>query len=305
MSEYPKTLYHPAYSAGVPAKPLNAVQLAAGEAQEAGIPCRYAPVTVKTAKDEEYHRAMGYMAQQESHVFAQYSDYPKMMIHPGHVDAVPDAIDMKKDDEGNLVRIVIPGKPEMHPHVFVNDAEQEEAWRAKGYDLPGKADPVTAADLRVEHVEGYQPVKYPAMIGGRVINPDAHKGGPDEYPKFVEGQIVYSRDEEEALTAQPGELTPAKIERKISERLTASIKGDDAEVERIETELLAQGIALKDKPHGTVWSRVETGEATLSEGAKLPADDPRSYLIAEAKARGIRVHHKWSIEKLQEALKAA
>lgn len=305
MSDYPKMLYHPAWSVGTPAKTDKDPQGRVIGVGARGVPCRYPPVTVVDEDEEGRYRAAGYMGQGEHATLAKYSEFPKMLVHPGHVDAVPDAIDMKKDDDGNLVRLVIPGKPEKHPHVFVKDADEQAKWEAKGYELPGKMDPVHAVDAMVDHIEGYDPQQWPKMEGGRIVDPYARQGGPEEYPKWVNGQVVNNAAEEDALLADLGELTDAKIERAISHRLAASVRGDDAEVERIEAELLEQGIALKDKPHGTVWSRIETGKTKLSDGAKLPADDPRSHLIAEAKSKGIRVHHKWSLEKLQEALKAA
>jgi len=306
MSAYPKNLYHPAYNAGIAGKPLSAVEILEGKAAVSGTPCRYPPVTVRNEDEEDRYRATGYMAQGESPVIVGFSDYPKMLRHPDHVDAVPDAIDMKKDDDGNLVRLVIPGKPERFPDVFVNDAEQEQVWLDKGYDLPGKVDPRAAVDARVQHIEGYEPEQFPKMVAGKVVDPNAAKGGPNEYPKFVDGQIVNNRAEEDALSSDPGELTPFKIERRIADRLAASLKGDEAEVERIEAELLAQGIALKDKPHGTVWTRAATFEQ-ISESmqSERPSLETREALIAEATARGIKFDKRWSIHNLREALRSA
>jgi len=284
MSDYPKTLYHPAFNPGKPAKPLSGQDLIDGKEQEAGIPARFPPVTVKTQKDEDYHRAMGYMGQQESHVFAAYSEYPKMMVHPDHVDAIPDEIDAKKEENGSITRIVKPGRPEVHPHAFVNSEEEEEAYRAKGYELPGVFDPKTAADLRVNHIEGYEAEQYPALIDGNVVNPNAAAGGPDEYPKYVNGTIVNSYAEEMALKGPEDPEAVAK-------------RDADAKAAR-RAELLAELEALDGAaPIDAAALAADIGEATK------PGD--RETLLAEAKAKGIKVHHKWSLDKLQEALKAA
>lgn len=273
MSEFPKMLYHPAWSVGTPAKTEKDPQGRVIGVGARGVPCRYPPVTVVDEDEEGRYRAAGYMGQGEHATLAKYSEFPKMLVHPDHVDAVPDAIDMKKDDDGNLVRLVIPGKPEKHPHVFVKDADEQAKWEAKGYELPGKMDPVHAVDARVDHIEGYQPEQFPKMVNGKVVDPNAGRGGPNEYPKYVDGQIVNSYDEEMVLKAP-------EDPQAIAERVAADKAARRAA-------LLAELDELDGKP------------------AEPIQNDTRGSLIAEAKARGVKFHHKWSLEKLQEALKAA
>ena len=56
--------------------------------------------------------------------------------------------------------------------------------------------------------------------------------------------------------AASGNLDEAVIETKISERTTARTARDWATSDRIRDELLGIGVAIKDGPDGTTWTRI-------------------------------------------------
>lgn len=191
--QYPKPMVHPAYKAGATHK------LADGDYQ--GDPDRYPPVTVSNDVQENYHRAMGYLAVGETLAHVDYSEYPLMLVHPEHVDAVPESTEARKTETG-FETYRVPGLPEKFPHVVVNDGEEEKKWTAKGWKRPGKAD---AAAVETAKASPYDPSRrleeFPKMVDGVVVDPNQPPLGPIEYPKWVGGQIVNSKAEERAVLA--------------------------------------------------------------------------------------------------------
>lgn len=104
-----------------------------------------------------------------------FAQYPKMMVHPNHRNAVL----------GHTYR---EGSPDVFPPVTVNNEDQEEQYRAKGYiSQGGNADP--------GHPEprGYE---------------------FREYPKFVNGVIVKSATEEQRLAGAAANEADAPVARK-------------------------------------------------------------------------------------------
>ena len=63
-------------------------------------------------------------------------------------------------------------------------------------------------------------------------------------------------DLERKASVESGDIDVAAIDSKIAERNAARMNKDFATSDRIRDELLAMGIAIKDGPQGTTWSRV-------------------------------------------------
>lgn len=222
MTSYPKTMTHPHARKGS-YKPVpgsgRAVRQDDGTPGEKlmayqGTPDRLPPLFVENAEQEERARAKGYLDFGEAPPpVAGYSEYPLMLVHPKHVDAVPEERRPYRTTEGGpLEWNIIPGKPEQFPNVTVNDADQEEAWKAKGYERPGRADPQAVADARASpYVPGRTTSEWPKMVNGVLVeDPDAPPSGPEEYPLWITtgkhpdtgeamGKTVASREEEIAL----------------------------------------------------------------------------------------------------------
>ncbi len=69
-------------------------------------------------------------------------------------------------------------------------------------------------------------------------------------------QVLGVLDLEAAATENTGDLDVKLIEQKIAQRIEARTARDWAAADAIRDELLAMGIAIKDGPEGTAWSRV-------------------------------------------------
>jgi hypothetical protein len=95
-----------------------------------------------------------------------YNEYPLMMCHPDHVDAVPDEKVPHRDSETGPVTIVtVKGAPEVLPHVTVHNAAEEAKAHAKGYRRPGTADAeAVAASIANPHVPGRVAQEYPKYV---------------------------------------------------------------------------------------------------------------------------------------------
>jgi len=236
-----------------------------------------------------------------------YHAFPKMLVHPDHVPAVPDEIIAHKEEGRGITTHVVKGTKEKLGPVIVNDAAEEAAWQEKGYAEPVRSDPQAFERL---HAVPYDPDSrvngYPRWENGVLVNdPGVDTSGRQQYPKWVSGILVESAAEEVALLDGTSEFPDARVEALLSERRAASEREDEKTVTRIETLLAAHGIEVKDKPHGTVWRRVEkipTCEDAIAEAAEQV---DRAQLIREAEAHGIKIDKRWSLAKLQEALAAA
>lgn len=317
----PIEMHHPAHDPGRPAKIAtmnDGSGFSPGVVIQNGTPCRYQPMSAASDEEEESLRAKGYMRKGEARKPVEgYHAFPKMLVHPDHVPAVPDEIFAERQDGGGMKTHVIKGKPEKMGPVTVNDAIEEAAWADKGYAEPVRSDPDAFQRSRAMP---YDPSRvmtdYPKMVNGVLINdPALDSSGMQQYPKWVmskgEKVLVETAAQEAALMDGTSEFPDSRVEALLMERRAASERDDDANVARVEAVLSAQGIEVKDKPHGTVWRRIEAvvephddmndgGEVSQQNGA-----DTRATLIAGAEAKGIKVDKRWSLAKLQEALSAA
>lgn len=100
-------------------------------------------------------------------------EYPKMLRHPAERSAT---VNVTATDPRTGRQTFGPGEPAMYPPVLVNDADQEEYQKAQGYETVGTYSPAAFAQAAANP------------------NPVNHK--PVEYPKWVDGVLVNSEDEE-------------------------------------------------------------------------------------------------------------
>ena len=151
-------------------------------------PARFPPLTVKTREQEEEARAKGYLLPGEvaPHVDG-YFEYPKMMQHPDHVPAVEAEHIAEKLEDGTIKTSVIPGRPAKFPHVFVKDLAEEEAWTAKGYEIPTPPDPIAFSRAKAAPLpDGYAGEEWPKMVNGILMqDPNGPVDNSHEYPKWV------------------------------------------------------------------------------------------------------------------------
>lgn len=172
-----------------------------------GDPDVFPDVTVKDETTEAYYRSRGYLfAGEVPPPPAEYSEYPVMLIHPEHVEAVPDDFSVEKGDHGEVIRHRIPGSPEKYPPRQANNAADEADLAKKGYARSGSDNPDAVERAKASP---YNPTlhhqEFPKLVDGVMIDPGAPVGGPQQYPKWVGDKVVNNADEERALT---GSVTP-------------------------------------------------------------------------------------------------
>ncbi len=112
---------------------------------------------------------------------SEHEHYPLTMAHPGYVPAksLPIPGTERKGPSGNVISQDYQGTPEKFPPVTVADADQQEYYEAQGYKVAGHSDPSAYA---AAHASA-PPPDY----------------DPEQYPKWVAGVLVASREEEAAL----------------------------------------------------------------------------------------------------------
>ncbi len=183
---YPKVMVHPGYAAAV-----------LSTEHYKGSPARWPPITVYKHDDELKERAQGYLLMGEPmpERRPEYVEYPMMLIHPDHVEGIPEETRARKDWEGGpIIYTKIEGRAEIYPPVVVNNSAEREVWETKGYRMKTAPDP-----------EAYLKATATAKPKHETIE-------PNEYPKWVQGKIVNNRDEENALlgiATQVVQETPA------------------------------------------------------------------------------------------------
>lgn len=204
-TEYtPKALHHPHFHKG------NRTKLPNGDWQ--GESDVFPPVTVNNPDQEGFYRAKGYLAHGEKPpVSAEYREYPLMLSHPEHVDAVPEQRIMFKGADGKPVEQIVPGTPERFPHAIVKSKADEQSWLAKGYRRLGKPDPDAAERAQASPFNpDFVPQEFPKMVDGKIVDP-FNEVKFQEYPKWVGNVIVHNADEERvARETQPDLVKPEK-----------------------------------------------------------------------------------------------
>lgn len=205
MSEWPKTMTHPNYVKGKVTE-IRGVDANSGRpfVDYQGEPDMFPPVYVKNPDEEASCRARGYfLAGETPPPPPEWAEYPVMLVHPKHVDAIePQHIPVKTD--AGISITIIPGTPEVLPPRQANSAEEERALEEKGYKRTGIADPDAVRTAHASpNAAGRKVQKYPMMgKDGKIIDPHAQTSGRQEYPKWIGDKIVNNPVEEEALTGE-------------------------------------------------------------------------------------------------------
>lgn len=117
-----------------------------------------------------------------------HKEYPKHMKHPQFQPGKPGP--EVKSPHGFTYHVG--GTPIRFPDVLVRTPDDEEYHKSLGYEVIGKSDPAAFAR---------------AVGAGQIPDQTAYQ--PLEYPKWVLGKLVHSREEEDRLTGvQPAPATP-------------------------------------------------------------------------------------------------
>lgn len=159
-------------------------------------------------------------------------EFPKHMRHPGFQPGTPD--EEVKLPGGKLA--YAGGKSIRFPDVLVHGREQEEYHESLGYRSIGQSDP--AAFARAV----------------QAASPQAEVHQPVQYPKWVNGKIAHSIEDEAEILGTPIPETPAPVVVKTADQL------------RIET-LEAQIATLMAKVAPL---------ALNAEGSEPPTDESRA-----------------------------
>jgi len=289
MSTYPLVMHHPGMRRSRPELVEADDPLSGRKYRDfAGAPDSLPPVEVNNATQEEFYRAKGYLAYGEHpKVMTQFVEYPKMMMHPGHVDATlpqTEAIPVE-GHPGNYTTYTIPGRPEVFPHVTVLNADEEAIWEAKGYASP-KGDAEAFDRAKAAPVpNGYVSKDYPKWVDGVLVpDPDAKPPNGNEYPKWVGNEIVNDRAAEDRVRLAMG--LPITHQVPTAPELPPPLVGElwpapakpDPEVERLSAEnddlreRLARLEAANAKPPS-----VSRETSTAGKAKKRPTDAVRKY----------------------------
>lgn len=202
--EFPKVLHHPHFRKGV-AKPIAGTEQKNQKGEVIrqdfqGEPDLFPDVAVNNSDQEAFYRAKGYLVHGEAPPPpADYSEYPVMLSHPEHVEAVPDTTEIKKNaTTGQPETFRITGTPEKFPPVMAKDAAEEKKWVTKGYKRIGKADGEASQRAKASPFDpNYKLSEYPKFVDGVIVDPHATLDH-NRYPMWVGDVLVNSAEEERA-----------------------------------------------------------------------------------------------------------
>lgn len=105
----------------------------------------------------------------------EHQRYPLHMRHPGFQPGIPDKEIKVVDENGRPTgQLLYRGsQPIRYPDVLVHDADTEARHAADGYRPLGKSDPAAFAKAVAAAVpvkDSYQPVEYPKWVNGKLFN---------------------------------------------------------------------------------------------------------------------------------------
>lgn len=227
-----KTMHHPQFRKGK-ITPVEGIDASSGRPFKdfQGEPDVFPDVTVKDQQTEDYYRSRGYLMHGETPAPpADYSEYPVMLSHPDHQDAVADDYVTELGEHKQIIRHLIKGTPEVMPPRSAANPDEESAWGAKGYRRVGSDNPDA---IRTAKASPFNPnavhAEFPKVVAGKVIDPTAPVSGPQEYPKWIGDRLVNSRAEEMALAgAAPARPPLAETAREKQSRDRAEAKAAKA-----------------------------------------------------------------------------
>lgn len=203
---FPKHMTHPAHAPAVNSVAAvsmggapNNVSTAQGRAE------RFPPIDVHNPSQEAYYASQGYLPAGAARPITQtFSEYPKMLWHPDHVDATPAIPHAWRDETGGYHETVTPGTPEKFPAVMVKDAAEQTHWEAKGWQETGRAD-VDAYETAIAapYNPSFEVQQFPMLVNGVVVDPTV-PARFQEYPKWVGDTLASNAAEEAAARAKQG-----------------------------------------------------------------------------------------------------
>lgn len=286
---FPQVMTHPQHRAAVVAN-IDSNPNAPGYGLP-GSPERFPPIEVHNEDQEAATRARGYLRYGEQMpALAQFSEYPKIMSHPDHVDAVP-LTKASRIENGSLITFDIPGKPAIMPDVTVQNADQEAEWEGKGYSAP-KSDPLAFEKAQVA----------PGKPGS-------------EWPKWVDGVLAQDPDMPADLSAQ----YPKWLHFEGGDSQLANDPAHEARILQARGSDKYEPVKQPDKPYVPPAAAApvidEDYRAFLewkaakaaAEAAPAVSDDDadRTTLIALAAENGIDIDKRWKTARLREVVMGA
>lgn len=186
---------------------------------------------------------------------AEYQEYPKHMSHPAFEPAkIGTDADARTGAPAQL------GSPMRFPPVLVQNAEQEEYYKAKGYDTIGKSDP--------------------AAFASAVANPVPPNYKPQEFPKWVHGVEVRTAEEEAAIIARHAPPAPVKAAAEadpIKERADPAPDEDDGQGEEED----------QDDDESSSGEGEDGGEAEKPPAVDSPKPEAKNKTPAKAFSRRV------------------
>lgn len=137
-----------------------------------------------------------------------YSIYPITMCHPHFKPAksIPVPGTEIRDQHGNVTRQDYRGTPQVLPPVTARDENEEEYWKAQGYERAGKIDP--SAWVRAHSdapAVDFKPVQYPKWVNGKLYMTAQEDPGAT-VEDIAEAEAPAAEPEAEGEPLQPSEV---------------------------------------------------------------------------------------------------
>lgn len=268
-----------------------------------GEPDVFPDVTVKDPTTEAYYRSRGYLIPGEvPPPPAEYSEYPVMLVHPDHADAVADDFTIEKAENGEIIRHRIPGTPEKFPSKTANSKAEEKKLGHDGYKRAGNDNPDAIRTAKANpHRPGHETKEYPKVVNGHVVDPNAKRGGPAEYPKYIGEKLVNNRSEEEALTGKKAEVTVVETCIICGNGIQPSDPKGSGANGVFHLSHLQQSAAVKPKPKAKAPVKADKGP-TLADGrVPLQATARESRKAAREAAEAVKGKKPGPKPKSQQA----
>ena len=206
----------------------------------------------------------------------EHAEYPLHMAHPGFRPGVvgPEV----KSPHGFTYNL--PGEAIRFPPVLVNSADQEAYHTSQGYQRIGKSDPAAfarAVALAAPQAETYVPVEYPKWVNGQIAN-SAEEEAEIRGALATHASTASSEPESGEPRADAEGNTPIVPEMTPAEAENVRLKAELAEMRAMLEQLTAPVVpsAEPEPEAGTESPREPTqGEKIKTGGAKRKADQAR------------------------------